>query len=487
MPQKAPGNRGFLALETLCTYPPSSATIRSTFVDTVVEVQMARSTLRLSALDVKRLSSKPGMYADGAGLYLRVPALKPAEIERRLQAAAAEHGGGAPAALREQLEGEAAGASWVLRYMLNGRPRYMGLGPLALYGLADARAKALDARRLRHEGVDPIDAKRQVRSRARLEAAKAVTFTEAAEKYIAAHSPGWKGAKVKAGWEATLKTYAEPVIGALPMQAIDTALVLKVLEPIWTKKPETAGRVRQRIEAILDWAKARGYREGENPARWRGHIDKLLPPRGKVRKVEHHAALPYIEIGPFIAQLRQQKATASRALEFAILTAARTGEALGARWDEINIGNRLWTVPAARMKSGKEHRVPLSAPAIVLLTELAESRDGEFVFRGARRGHSLSDMALLMQLRRMKRGDLTTHGFRSTFRDWAAERTAFPAEAAEMALAHTVPDKVEAAYRRGDMFEKRRLLMEAWAKFCGATKRDGNVAEFEPKGSRHVG
>ena len=235
---------------------------------------------------------------------------------------------------------------------------------------------------------------------------------------------------------------------------------MKVLEPIWTEKPETASRVRGRIEAILDWATARGYRQGENPARWRGHIENLLPKKSKVRRVEHHAALPYPEISAFMVELRQQEGVAARALEFAILTAARTGEVIGAHWDEIDLGERLWMVPAERMRAGKEHRVPLSDPAVMILQPLGETREGDLIFPGSRTGRPISNMAMLMLLRRMGRGDLTAHGFRSSFRDWAAEHTTFPAEVAEMALAHTVTNKVEAAYRRGELFQKRRQIME---------------------------
>ena len=250
--------------------------------------------------------------------------------------------------------------NWVLRYMLDRKPRWMGLGPLALYGLQEARARALDARRKRHEGIDPIEARRAERARQRLEAAKAITFKQCAEAYIAAHRAGWRNDKHAAQWSATLSTYAHPVIGALPVQAVDTGLVLKVLEPIWTTKPETASRLRGRIESILDFAKVRGYRDGENPARWRGHLDKLLPARSKVRQVEHHAALPYAELAAFLASLREQEGIAARALEFLILTAARTGEVIGARWNEIDLLDKVWTVPAARMKAHREHRVPLS-------------------------------------------------------------------------------------------------------------------------------
>jgi integrase len=241
---------------------------------------------------------------------------------------------------------------------------------------------------------------------------------------------------------------------------------MNAIEPIWTTKPETASRVRGRIESILDWAAARGYRQGENPARWRGHLENLLPKKNKVRRVEHLAALPYREIGMFMAELRGQEGAAARALEFAILTSARTGEVMGARWDEINLADRMWTIPAERMKAGKEHRVPLADAAMAIVEKMAAIRSGEFVFPGGKAGRPLSNMAFLMLLRRIGRNDLTVHGFRSSFRDWAAERTGFPAEVAEMALAHAVSDKVEAAYRRGDLFQKRRQLAEAWAKFC---------------------
>jgi integrase len=426
---------------------------------------MARMTARLTALQVTRAVGKPGMYADGNGLYLQVT------------------------------EG---GASWIYRFMLKGSAREMGLGPFPLYGLQEARSKAVDARRLRHEGMDPIEARRAARAKALLDAAKAMTFTQCAIAYIKAHRAGWRNAKHAAQWEATLGTYAEPIIGTLPVQVIDTALVMKVLEqevrvapdkpaaPLWRAKPETASRLRGRIESILDWAKVRGHRQGENPARWRGHLDKLLPARTKVRKVEHHAALPYDELPDFMMTLRAQEGIAARALEFAILTAARTGEVIGARWSEIGAGEKLWTVPPDRMKAGKEHRVPLSARAVAILEEmkpLDQTRDGQdgrdgFVFRGGKPGQPLSNMAFLMLLRRMKRDDLTAHGFRSTFRDWAAERTNFPSEVAEMALAHAVSSKVEQAYRRGDLFERRRRMMTAWATFCGVEKQtaDGRVA-----------
>jgi integrase len=421
---------------------------------------MARTMDRLTALKVAQAIRKPGMHADGGGLYLQV---------------------------------SNGGASWIYRYMLRGVAREMGLGPLALYGLKEARLKALDARRLRHEGIDPVDARRAARTKAKLDAAKAVTFKQCAEAFIKAHRAGWRNAKHAAQWDATLATYAEPIIGSLPVQAIDTALVMQVLEQevrdapdkpanaLWTTRPETASRLRGRIESILDWARVRGYRDGENPARWRGHLDKLLPARTKVRRVEHHAALPYGELPNFMTELRKQEGVAARALEFAILTAARTGEVIGARWGEIDLAAKLWTVPASRMKAGKEHRVPLGARAIAILEEMKQLSDactGEQsdepakanVFPGGKRGRPLSNMAFLMLLRRMKRDDLTAHGFRSTFRDWAAERTNFPSEVAEMALAHTVSSKVEQAYRRGDLFERRRRMMAAWSTFAAVDR-----------------
>ena len=273
---------------------------------------------------------------------------------------------------------------------------------------------------------------------------------------------------------------AGPIIGALPVQAIDTSLVHKVLEPIWATKPETASRLRGRIEAVLDWAKVRGYRQDENPARWRGHMDKLLPARGKVGRVEHHAALPFAELPGFLVALREQEGIAARAFEFTVLTAARAGETMGARWNEFDLRDKTWTVPAGRIKAGREHRVPLSARALAILQEMQAHRhaDDAFVFPGSKPSKPLWNATFLMLLRRMGRGDLTTHGFRSSFRDWVAERTNFPGEVAELALAHTVGNPVEAAYRRGDMFEKRRRLMQQWATFCATapTQEANNVA-----------
>jgi integrase len=293
-----------------------------------------------------------------------------------------------------------------------------------------------------------------------------MTFDACAAAYIAAHNTSWRNAKHRDQWRNTLTSYAGPAFGSLPVQSIDVGLVMKALEPIWQAKPETASRLRGRIEAVLDWATVRGHRKGENPARWRGHLDKLLPARSKVHKVKHHPALPYNEMADFVAELRKQEGVAARALEFLILTAARTGEVIGARWDEVDVEEKIWVVPAARMKAGREHRVPLSSAAVAILEEMKKIRESDFVFPGGKKGKPLSNMAMLAVLKRIGRSDLTAHGFRSSFRDWAAERTNFPREVAEMALAHTVGDKVEAAYRRGDLLQKRRQIMEAWARFC---------------------
>jgi integrase len=403
---------------------------------------MVRAKKRLTTLSVKSIS-KPGMHSDGGGLYLHV---------------------------------SSAGAkSWIFRWKRDNRSRDMGLGPAVDVSLAEARELATDARRTVRQGGDPIEEKRARRLGAKLEAAKAMTFADCATRYIAAHKAGWRNPKHAAQWPSTLEAYAYPVFGDLPVQAIDTALVMKALEPIWVEKPETASRVRGRIEAVLDWAKVGEFRDGENPARWKGHLEHKLPKKSKVAKVEHHAALPYSEIGAFMMALRQQEGIAARALEFTILTAARTGEVIAARWDEINSAERLWTVPSERMKASREHRVPLSEWAMTMLDEMQKIRLSDFVFPGAKVARPISNMAMTMVLRRMGRNDLTVHGFRSTFSDWCAERTAFPSEVREMALAHVVGDRVEAAYRRGDLFEKRRQLAEAWARYCSTPAATGEV------------
>jgi len=334
-------------------------------------------------------------------------------------------------------------------------------------------------------GIDPIEARHRER-RAALVAgastqtvaasvsaqtvtasASAPSFAACADAYINAHEAGWRNRKHSAQWRATLKAYAYPIIGGLPVQSVDVDHVMKVLEPIWATKTETASRVRGRIEAVLDWAAERGYRQGDNPARSRGHIRDLLPKLGSVKKVRHHAALPYIQVGGFIKTLREQEGIAARALEFLILTVARTTEVIGARWAEINLRSALWTIPSDRANAGKEHRIPLSKPALAIVRRQSHVRHGEFIFPGGKRGKPLSNVALLALLKRMGRGGLTAHGFRSTFRNWADERTNFPAKVVEMALGHAIGGKVEAA-RRGELFDQRRRLMAAWAKYCNA-------------------
>ena len=350
---------------------------------------MARGIGKLSPAKVRTVA-KPGIYGDGAGLWLNV--------------------------------GPTGGKSWLFRFMLDGRAREMGLGALHTIGLAEARERATSARRLLLDGIDPLDARNAARTRRRLEAAAAVTFKDCAAKYVAANRAGWRNAKHAAQWESTLVLYAYPTIGALPVSAIDTGHVTKVLEPIWAEKPETASRVRGRIEAVLDYAKVHGWRAGENPARWKGHIENVLPKRSKVRAVVHHAALPWREIGSFMTTLAGQEGVAALALRFAILTAARTGEVIGARWSEIDTQHALWTVPAARMKAAREHRVPLSDTALAVLREAATLRDGdaEYVFPGGKPGQPLSNMAMLVLLKRIGRNDVTPHGMRSAFRDWAS-------------------------------------------------------------------
>jgi integrase len=390
---------------------------------------------KLSVRQVERLL-RPGYYNDGGGLYLKID--------------------------------ERGNRSWVFRFRLSsGRLRQMGLGGLSTFSLKEAREHARAARQQRYAGIDPIEARRAERQGALVRRAATMTFKQCAEAYIAAHSTSWKNPKHAAQWPATLTTYVYPVIGELPVAAIDTALVLKVVEPIWEKIPETAGRVHGRVESILDWAAARGFRQGPNPAQWKGNLAHILPARAKIARVEHHAALPYGELPAFMAELRSTDSIGSRCLQFAILTAARTGEAIGALWQEIDLDQVVWSILGARMKGGKPHRVPLSEPAIEILREMAVVRNGSsYVFPGQRPGQPLSQMALLMLLRRLGRMDLTTHGFRSTFSDWCAERTNFPSEVREMALAHSVGDKVEAAYRRGNLFAKRRQLATAWGAFC---------------------
>lgn len=402
----------------------------------------------LSATKVKSLK-KPGDYLDGRGLYLQV---------------------------RNQ-----SSKSWILKYSMQKRAREMGLGSAFDFDLADARDMRDRYRKLVKLGVDPIEHRKTETAERTAEKAKAVTFKDAATRYIAANRSGWKNIKHASQWEATLKAYAYPTIGALPVQAIDTALLMKVLEPIWSTKPETASRVRGRIELVIAAAKARGEFKGENPATWKGHLDKLLPKTSKVRSVENHAALPYADLPAFVIELHKREGIAASALEFLILTAARTGEVLGATWDELDLRKSVWTIPDERMKNGREHQVPLSAPAVAVLERMSKiTNGGNYVFFGQSSGRSLSNMALLVLLRRMERHDITSHGFRSTFRDWAADR-GYQDAVAEAALAHTVPDAVVAAYRRTTFFELRKQMMDDWATFATSDPtRSADVLTFAP-------
>jgi integrase len=389
---------------------------------------------KLTALGVAN-AKEPGLFGDGANLFLKVD--------------------------------ERGNKSWIVRFAVGGRQRKLGLGPVHTVSLAEAREKAADARKLLQAGHDPVEAKRAAKAAARVASAKVLTFDQCAERYIEAHRAGWKSDKHAAQWMATIKTYVSPAFGSMPVKDIDTGMVMQVLSPIWAKKTETANRVRGRIESVLSWAKVHGYRSiGENPAQWRGHLDQLLPPHGKVRKVQHWSALPYAELPEFMVALRDQPGVAARALEFAIHTATRTSETLNAMWSEVDLDKKLWVIPENRMKAGREHRVPLSDAVLTILEEMKELRTSEYVFPGAKRNRPLSNMAMLVRLRRMRRDDLTAHGFRASFRTWAAERTNFQRETIEAALAHVIGDKTEEAYQRGDMFDKRRALMDAWSSYC---------------------
>jgi integrase len=403
---------------------------------------MARSLNRLSVKTVEGVKAR-GYYADGGGLYLQVSALLT--------------------------------KSWVFRFVLDGRAREMGLGSVVDVPLAQARAKAAECRKLLVDRKDPIEERNAVFALERMARAKALTFDECATAYIKANRAGWKNDKHASQWENTLKTYASPVIGKLPIDSIDTGLVLKVLErdQLWTTKSETASRLRGRLEAVLGWSTVRGYRNGDNPAAWRNHLDKVLPARSAVKEVEHHAALPYLRIGTFVETLRTFVGVAPRALEFAILTAARSGETIGATWQEFDLSKGIWTIPAERMKAKKEHRIPLSGRALEIVKEQLplKNDDKPNVFQTPK-GGALSNMAMLAVLKRMSREDLTVHGFRSTFRDWAGETTAYPREVIEHALAHQLKDKAEAAYARGTMFDKRRRLMDEWATYCNTVQQD---------------
>jgi integrase len=399
---------------------------------------MAREIGKLVAIQLNRLPT--GMHGDGGNLWLQVT--------------------------------ETGARTWLFRFRHADKARAMGLGPLHTVNLAEARIKARACRQLLLDGLDPIETRNAKRMGERLTAAKTMSFQQCAEAYIASQRAGWRNAKHATEWPSSLATYVYPVIGALPVQTVDVTLVMKALEPIWTEKTVTASRVRGRIEAVLDWAKSRGYRSGENPARWKGHLENLLAKSSKVRHVKHHPALPYAELAAFMAALRERSGTTARALEFLILTASRTNEVIGATWSEIDADARLWTIPAARMKAQREHRVPLPEAALAILAGLEPAR----VPAAGSRVFQVDGRRVLELVNRLRHG-VTVHGFRSTFADWCTEQTNAPSEVREMALAHAVGSKVEAAYRRTDLFEKRRQLAEAWAHFC-AGGDGGKVIEL---------
>lgn len=371
--------------------------------------------------------------------------------------------------------------SWILRVTIGGKRRDMGLGGFPDVPLAMARDKAREAREQIRKGIDPIEEVKAARSALIAARASAFTFEQAAKSFMAAHEAGWKNAKHQSQWTNTLATYAYPVIGAMLVRDITLPHILKILEPMWTTKTETAKRVRGRIEKVLDYATTKGYRNGDNPARWRGHLDNLLAKPAKLAKVKHLEALPYSDMGPFMADLRKQEGMGARALGFAILTAARSGEVRGATWKEVDLKMATWTIPAERMKAGKEHCVPLSDDAVALLNAMPKLAGCLLLFPSGK-GTQLSDMTLTAVLRRMD-APAVPHGFRSSFRDWAGETTAYPREVIEHALAHQLKDKAEAAYARGTLFDKRRRLMADWARYCRTVQRKGTVTPIKGRKS----
>lgn len=399
----------------------------------------------------KVATAGPGKYEDGGGLRLVVS--------------------------------ESGAKKWVLRYTINGKRREMGLGSFHDIGLAEARDLATKHRKQAKAGVDPIEARQEVPE-------ETPTFTTCAARYIRAHRHGWKNAKHARQWARSLKTYARQEIGAKKVDAITTEDILAILSPIWTTKTETAKRLQGRIENVLDYAAAHKYRDPINPARWRNHLDKLLARPSKVRRVNHHPAMPYTEAPAFMAELADNDSSSSMALQFLILTATRSSEVLKAQWLEIDLEAAVWTIPAERMKAGREHRVPLTDNALKLLKGLPRVEGNAYLFPGARHGRPLSNMALLQLMRGMgygvggNKGDYVPHGFRSSFRDWAGEVSSFPRDVCEMALAHTIKDKSEAAYRRGDLFAKRRKMMEAWSNYLGTSKAEKNVVSITMGASR---
>jgi integrase len=408
---------------------------------------LVRKINRLTARTVATLT-KPGRHADGAGLYLKI---------------------------------DRSGAKrWVFMYERGGKQREAGLGPVNAVALVKARELAASFRVVLAEGADPIKTRKA--ERAAQDSRR--TFGQMAEGFLAAQEHGWRNAKHRQQWRNTLATYAAP-LWSMHVDEIGTEDVLQALQPIWQTKPETASRVRGRIEAVLDAARVQRLRQGENPARWRGHLDKLLPKAKKLSR-GHHAAMPYAGAPAFLARLRERESMAAMALEFLILTAARSGEVLGARWAEIDLVAKVWTVPGDRMKAGRQHRVPLSPPTLEIIERLAEGKIGEFIFPGQRPGRPLSGMALEMVLRRMKAGGVTVHGFRSSFRDWSGDCTSFPREICEAALAHVAGDMTERAYRRSDALEQRRELMSAWARYL-ANNAQPNIITIDGRRVKECG
>ena len=397
------------------------------------------------ALNVKRCEAlkEPGRYLDADGLYLQI----------------SKNGG----------------KSWIFRYERNGKERMMGLGRFPVFGLAEARVRANKARQLLADGVDPMADRDRVKAEKAAAAARHLTFKKAAESYFELHQAKWKNAKHRDQFLNTLRDYAFPVIGEVAVADISTGDIMRVLEPHWATKNETMNRVRSRIEQVLSWATVRGHRSGDNPARWVGHLKQALPARKLVTKVEHHAAMPVDEVPGFMQALKTKEGLAARALELTVLTATRTGEVLGATWDEIDLDHAVWVIPASRMKAGKEHRVALPARAVALLRQLP--REAEFVFPGAKRGQPLSNMAMTAVMKRMERGEFTVHGFRSSFRMWASEQTNHPHEVIEQALAHQVKNKVERAYQRSDLLERRVALMRDWQAFTEEKPAEATVMQ----------
>ena len=409
---------------------------------------MARQLNRLTALQVSKLN-KPGLHGDGGGLTLQIT--------------------------RTGVK------SWLFRFMREGKAYGMGLGPTHTFSLAEARQKALAARKQLAEGLNPLTEKKEYLLAAALVRAKMMTFDQCAASYIEAHKASWKNAKHIDQWTNTLATYASPVFGQQPVADIDTALIVKCLSPIWQTKTETASRLRGRIESVLGWATTSGYRTGENPARWKGHLENLLANISKTSRTKNHPSLPWQRIGDFMAALKAREGNASRATAFTILTACRSGEVRGSQWPEFDFNEKVWTIPSKRMKAHREHQVPLSDAALAVLASMPQS--AEFVFPGTK-GQILSDMSLTAVIRRMNSEEsnpvwvdtagegITVHGFRATFRMWTAETTCYPRKVAEHALAHKLPDAVERAYQRGTQFLKRQSLMAEWGAYCTATKTD---------------